>query len=114
MRFASCRFAAVLPILTFSVLAFAQGTTPSLTTAVPTVGQGQLGLAVHVGPGASVHPPFTPPTGTVTLYSGTTAVGSPATLSANSGFASASFAQVFGTPDASVAKAAGGAVWGDF
>src|ERR1700758_2199417 len=114
MRLVSCRFAAVLPILTFSVLALAQGTTPSLTTAVPTVGQGQLGLAVHVGPGASVHPPFTPPTGTVTLYNGTTAVGSPATLSANSGFASASFAQVFGTPDASVAKAAGGAVWGDF
>ena len=114
MRLASCRFAAVLPILTFSVLALAQGTTPSLTTAVPTIGQGQLGLAVNVRPGASVHPPFTPPTGTVTLYNGTTAVGSPATLSASSGFTSASFAQVFGTPDASVAKAAGGAVWGDF
>ncbi len=60
MRLASCRFAAVLPILTFSVLALAQGTTPSLTTAVPTIGQGQLGLAVNVRPGASVHPPFTP------------------------------------------------------
>ena len=114
MRLASCRFAAVLPILTFSVLALAQGTTPSLTTAVPTIGQGQLGLAVNVRPGASVHPPFTAPTGTITLSNGTTAVGSPATLSASSGFTSASFAQVFGTPDASVAKAAGGAVWGDF
>ncbi len=66
------------------------------------------------GPGPAVKPPFTSPTGTVTLYNGATAVGSPAALSANSGFTSATFAEVFGTPDASVATAAGGAVWGDF
>ena len=41
-------------------------------------------------------------------------MGSPSALSASSGFSSATFAQIFGTPDASVATAAGGAVWGDF
>ncbi len=116
MRSISCGFAVVLPILTFfSVLAHAQGTTPSQTSLFPATGSsGQIGFAVNVRPGASVQAPFTAPTGTVTLYNGATAVGSPAALSANSGFTTATFAQVFGTPDASVAKAAGGAVWGDF
>jgi hypothetical protein len=108
-----CRFAAVLPILTFfSVLAHAQGTTPSQTYLLPAVNP--AGFTVNVQPGASVQPPFTAPAGTVALYNGTTAVGSPATLSAFSGFTSDSFAEVFGTPDPSVAKAAFGAVWGDF
>jgi Big-like domain-containing protein/VCBS repeat protein len=115
MHLVSCRFAAVLPILTFSVLAFAQGTTPSQTYLAPATGSaGQIGLAVNVRPGAGVQPPFTTPAGTVTLYNGTTAVGSPATLTADSGITSATFAETFGTPDASVAKAASGAVWGDF
>jgi hypothetical protein len=116
MRLASCRFAAVLPILTFSVLALAQGTTPSQTQLLPPASStaGQVGFAVHVRPGASVQPPFAAPTGTVTLYNGATAVGSPATLSAGSGITSATFAESFGTPDATVAKAASGAVWGDF
>jgi hypothetical protein len=116
MRSISCRFTAVLPILTFfSVLAHAQGTTPSQTNLSPASGtSGQIGFAVNVRPGASVQPPFATPTGTVTLYNGGTAVGSPAALSANSGFTTATFAQVFGTPDASVATAAGGVVWGDF
>src|SRR5438445_3638310 len=101
MRSISCRFAVVLPILTFfSVLAHAQGTTPSQTTLFPATGSsGQIGFAVNVLPGASVQPPFTSPTGTVTLYNGATAVGSPTALSANSGFTSATFAQVFGAPD---------------
>jgi hypothetical protein len=116
MRSISCRFAVVLPILTFfSVLAHAQGTTPSQTSLFPATGtSGQIGFAVNVRPGASVQPPFTAPTGTVTLYNGATAVGSPAALSANSGFTTATFAQIFGTPDASVAAASAGAVWGDF
>jgi hypothetical protein len=108
-----CRFAAVLPILTFfSVLAQAQGATPSQTYLLPAVNP--AGFTVNVQPGASVQPPFTAPAGTVALYNGTTAVGSPATLSAFSGFTSDSFAEVFGTPDPTVAKAAFGAVWGDF
>src|SRR6201989_1799423 len=76
MRLVSCRFAAVLPILTFSVLALAQGTTPSQTQLLPPASPtaGQVGFAVHVRPGASVQPPFTAPAGTVTLYNGTTAV----------------------------------------
>ena len=116
MRLVSCRFAAVLPILTFSVLALAQGTTPSQTQLLPPASPtaGQVGFAVQVRPGSSVQPPFTAPTGTVTLYSGATAVGQPATLSAESGITSATFAESFGTPDATVAKAASGAVWGDF
>ena len=116
MRSICCRFVAVLPILTFfSVLALAQGTTPSQTNLFPAAGSsGQIGFAVNVRPGPTVKPPFATPTGMVTLYNGATAVGSPAALSANSGFTSATFAQVFGTPDATVAKAAGGAVWGDF
>jgi hypothetical protein len=116
MRSISCRFVAVLPILTFfSVLAHAQGTTPSQTNLFPAAGtSGQIGFAVNVRPGATVQPPFTPPTGTVTLYNGATAVGSPATLSASSGFTSANFAQVFGTPDPSIAGSGGGGVWGDF
>jgi hypothetical protein len=48
------------------------------------------------------------------MYNGTTAIGSPATLSPNTGFTSASFVQVFGAPDPSIAASAGGAVWGDF
>jgi Bacterial Ig-like domain (group 3)/FG-GAP-like repeat/FG-GAP repeat len=116
MRLLPCRFAAVLPILTFSVLALAQGTTPSQTQLLPSASStaGQVGFAVHVRPGASIQPPFTAPTGRVTLYNGATAVGQPATLSAESGITSATFAQSFGTPDATVAKAAAGAVWGDF
>src|ERR1700704_4363674 len=105
MRSISCRFAAVVPILTFfSVLALAQGTTPSQTYLSPAIGNaGQIGFAVNVRPGAGVQPPFATPAGTVTLYNGTTAVGSPATLSADSGITSATFAEAFGTPDASVA-----------
>lgn len=116
MRSISCRFAAVLPILTFfSVLAHPQGTTPSQTSLFPATGtSGQIGFAVNVRPGASVQAPFTAPTGTVTLYNEATAIGSPAALTANSGFISATFTQVFGAPDASVATAAGGAAWGDF
>jgi hypothetical protein len=107
-----CRFAAVLPILTFfSVLAHAQGATPSQTYLLPAVNP--AGFTVNVQPGASVQPPFTAPAGTVALYNGTTAAGSPATLSAFSGFTSDSFAEVFGTPDSAVA-AASGAAWGDF
>src|ERR1700761_2939210 len=114
MRLASCRFATVLPILTFSVLALAQGTTPSQTNLLGITPGAQTTFAVSVRAGTSVQPPFPRPTGTVTIYNGTTAIGSPAALTANSGFTSASFAQVFGMPDASVTAAAGGAVWGDF
>jgi Bacterial Ig-like domain (group 3)/FG-GAP-like repeat len=114
MRLVSCRFAAVLPILTFSVLALAQGTTPSQTNLLGISPGAQTTFAVSVRAGTSVQPPFPRPTGTVTIYNGTTAIGSPTALSANSGFTSASFAQVFGMADASVAAAAGGAVWGDF
>jgi hypothetical protein len=114
MRLVSCRFAAVLPILTFSVLALAQGTTPSETNLLGISPGAQTTFAVSVRAGTSVQAPFPRPTGTVTIYNGTTAIGSPAALSANSGFTSGSFAQVFGTPDASVTAAAGGAVWGDF
>jgi hypothetical protein len=116
MRLVLFRFASVLPILTvFSVLAHAQGTLPSQTSLLPASNPGgQTGFTANVRPGTGVQPPFTAPTGTVTLYSGTTAVGSAATLSAASGITSATFAQVFGTPDVSVAKVAGGAVWGDF
>ncbi len=59
-------------------------------------------------------PPFKAPSGTVTLYDGTTAVGSPATLIDTSGFATSTFARVFGTPDASVSGSASNAVTGDF
>src|ERR1700757_658113 len=114
MRLVSCRFAAILPILTFSVLALAQGTTPSQTHLLEIIPGAQTSFAVSVRAGTSVQPPFPRPTGTVTMYNGTTAIGSPTALTANSGFTSASFAQVFGTPDASVTAAAGGAVWGDF
>lgn len=116
MRLVPFRFATLLPILTvFSVLAYAQGATPSQTTLLPAVSPGgPTGFNINVRPGAGVKPPFTAPTGTVTLYNGTAAVDSPATLTAESGVTSATFAQVFGTPDASVAKVAGGAVWGDF
>jgi hypothetical protein len=114
MRLASCRFAVVLPILSFSVLALAQGTTPSTTNLLGISPGAQTTFEVSVRAGTSVQPPFPRPTGTVTIYNGTTAIGSPAALSANSGFTSASFAQVFGTPDASATAAAGGAVWGDF
>jgi Bacterial Ig-like domain (group 3)/FG-GAP-like repeat len=114
MRLLSCRFAAVLPILTFSVLALAQGTTPSQTHLLEISPGAQSTFAVSVRAGTSVQPPFPRPTGTVTIYNGTTAIGSPGVLSANSGFTSASFAQVFGMPDPSVTAAAGGAVWGDF
>jgi hypothetical protein len=115
MRLVSCRFAAVLPILTFcSVLAHAQGTTPSQTNLLGIIPGAQTTFTVSVRADTSVQPPFARPTGTVTMYNGTTAIGSPAALSANSGFTSASFAQVFGMPYASVAAAAGGAVWGDF
>jgi hypothetical protein len=115
MRPLCCRFAVVLPILTFcSVLTHAQGTTPS-TTNLLGIGPGpQTTFGVSVRAGTSVRPPFPRPSGTVTIYNGTTAVGSPATLSPNTGFTSASFAQVFGTPDPSIAASAGGAVWGDF
>ncbi len=114
MRSISCRFAAVLSILTFSVLALAQGTTPSQTHLLGFSGGPQTTFSVSVRAGTSVQPPFPRPTGTVTIYDGTTAIGSPAALSANTGFTSASFAQVFGMPDASVTAAAGGEVWGDF
>ena len=111
-----CRFAAFLPILTFiSVLAHAQGTTPSQTEiSVVPMGAGTFSIPIEVVPGASVMPPFKAPSGTVTLYDGTTAVGSPATLVDTSGFATSTFARVFGTPDASVTGTAGNAVTGDF
>jgi hypothetical protein len=110
-----CRFAAFLPILTFiSVLAHAQGTTASTTNLLGITPGAQTTFGVSVRAGTSVPPPFPRPTGTVTLYNGTTAIGSPATLSPNTGFTSASFAQTFGTPDPSIASSAGGAVWGDF
>ena len=88
MRLVSCRFAAVLPILTFSVLALAQGTTPSETNLLGISPGAQTTFAVSVRAGTSVQPPFPRPTGTVTIYNGTTAIGSPAALSANSGFTS--------------------------
>ena len=116
MRPLCCRFAVVLPILTFcSVLAHAQGTTSSTTNLLgigprpaDSLSASACGLAHRCG----LHSPR--PSGTVTIYNGTTAIGSPATLSPNTGFTSASFAQVFGTPDPSIAASAGGAVWGDF
>jgi Bacterial Ig-like domain (group 3)/FG-GAP-like repeat len=115
MRLLCCRFAVVLPILTScSVLALAQGTTPSTTHLLGISPGPQTTFGVSVRAGTSVKPPFPRPTGTVTIYNGTTAIGSPAALSANSGFTGASFAQVFGMPDASVTAAASGAVWGDF
>lgn len=116
MRSISCRFAAVLPILTFfSVLAHAQGMQASHTYLAQTTGSaGQIGFVANVRPEAGIGPPFPTPTGTVTLYNGATAIGSPTTLVAGSGFTSATFAQVFGTPDSAVAAVAGGAVWGDF
>jgi len=95
-------------------LAHAQGTTPSQTNVLGISPGKQTTLAVSVRAAASVPPPFPRPTGTVTIYNGTSAIGSPAALSANSGFTSASFAQVFGTPDASLTAAASSAVWGDF
>jgi Bacterial Ig-like domain (group 3)/FG-GAP-like repeat/FG-GAP repeat len=108
-----CRFAAFLPILTLiPVLAHAQGTWASQTfLPPPTNSSGQISFPVNV---RWMLPPFTPPTGTVTLYNGATAVGSPGALTPGSGFTSATFAQGFGTPDPSVAAAASGAVWGDF
>ena len=115
MRPLCCRFAVVLPILTFcSVLAHAQGTTPSTTHLLGITPGPQTTFGVSVRAGTSVKPPFPRPTGTVSIYNGTTAIGSPAALSPNTGFTSASFAQVFGTPDPSIAASAGGAVWGDF
>jgi Bacterial Ig-like domain (group 3)/FG-GAP-like repeat/FG-GAP repeat len=115
MRPLCCRFAVVLPILTFcSVLAHAQGTTPSTTNLLGISPGPQITFGVSVRAGTSVRPPFPRPSGAVTIYNGTTAIGSPATLSPNTGFTSASFAQVFGTPDPSIAASAGGAVWGDF
>jgi FG-GAP repeat len=115
MRSISCRFVAVLPILTFfSVLAHAQGTTPSTTDLLGITPGAQTTFGVSVRAGTSVPPPFPRPTGTVALYNGTAAIGSPAALSPNTGFTSASFAQTFGTPDPLVAASAGGAVWGDF
>src|SRR5947209_2327754 len=114
MGLLACRFAA-LPILTLvSVLAHAQGTTPSDTSLLATSGPaGEASFAVNVRPGTSVTP-FKPVTGTVTLFNGGVAIGSPVTLTPNTGFTSASFAQVFGTPDPSVAAVASRAVWGDF
>jgi hypothetical protein len=108
-----CRFAAFLPILTLiPFLAHAQGTWASQTfLPPPTNSSGQISFPVNV---RWMLPPFTTPTGTVTLYNGATAVGSPGTLAPGSGFTSATFTQVFGTPDPSVAAAASGAVWGDF
>jgi hypothetical protein len=115
MRPLCCRFAVVLPILTFcSVLAHAQGTTPSTTNLLGISPGPQITFGVSVRAGTSVRPPFPRPSGTVTIYNGTTAIGSPATLSPNTGFTSTSFAQVFGTPDPSIAASAGSAVWGDF
>jgi hypothetical protein len=115
MRPLCCRFAVVLPILTFcSVLAHAQGTTPSTTNLLGISPGPEITFGVSVRAGTSVRPPFPRPSGTVTIYNGTAAVGSPATLSPNTGFTSASFAQVFGAPDPSIAASAGGAVWGDF
>jgi hypothetical protein len=115
MRLLCCRFAVILPILTLaSVLAHAQGTTPSTTNLLGITPGPQITFGVSVRAGTSVQPPFPRPTGTVTIYNGSTAIGSPAALSANSGFTSASFAQVFGTPDPSIAASAAGAVWGDF
>ncbi len=116
MRLLTSRFAAILPILVvFSSIVHGQGTNPSQTTLLPAANPaGQTGFSVNVRPGAGVEPPFAAPGGTVTLYNGSTAVGSAATLAAESGITSATFAQVFGTPDASVAKVAAGAVWGDF
>jgi hypothetical protein len=115
MRLLCCRFAVVLPLLTLvSVLAHAQGTTPSTTNLLGITPGPQITFGVSVRAGTSVKPPFPRPSGTVTIYNGTTAIGSPATLSPNTGFTSASFAQVFGTPDPSIAASAGGAVWGDF
>ncbi|MDQ1450459.1 MAG: hypothetical protein QOK38_325 [Acidobacteriaceae bacterium] len=116
MRLLCCRFAAALPILMLvAVLAHAQGTTQSQTYLLPSQDPGApVGFTVSVQPGASVQLPSPAPGGTVTLYNGTTAVGSSATLSASSGFTRAGFAEVFGTPDPAVAAAASGAVWGDF
>jgi hypothetical protein len=112
----ACRLAAVLPILMLvSVLAHAQGTTPSHTYLAQTTGSaGQIGFVANVRPEAGVGPLFPTATGTVTLYNGATAIGSATTLVAGSGFTSNTFAQVFGIPDPAVAAVAGGAVWGDF
>ncbi len=115
MRLAYCRLAAVLPILAFSVLALAQGTTPSHTLLLPAGGSaGQSSFSVNVRAQAGIGPPFPNPTGTVTLYNGATSIGSPGMLTAGSGFTNATFAAIFGTPDPSLAAAASGAVWGDF
>jgi hypothetical protein len=112
MRFLSCCFAAVLPILTFcSLVTHAQGTTPSQTNLLPLPG-GEFGYGVNVSPEVGDGPPSV--TGTVTLYDGATALGSAATLTPASGISGYTFAKGYGTPDPAVAAAASGGVWGDF
>lgn len=110
----SCRFAVVLPILTFfSILALAQGTLPSQTLLLPPGGSvGQGDFFVNVRPGEGVGAPA--PRGSVALYEGTTAVGSPAILSPGTGFRSAPFAEFFGTPDPALPATASDSVTADF
>jgi hypothetical protein len=114
MRSNSCRFAAVLPIFTlFSVLALAQGTTPSQTDLQQSAGSvGQASFIVTVRPGVAAPTPTA--TGTVTLYNGASAIGSPAMLSWDEFGSGSTFAQTYGMPDPAMAAAASGAVWGDF
>ncbi len=114
MRLVSCRFAAVLPILTFcSVLAHAQGKTPSQTDLQQSGGSvGQASFFITVRPGVAAPTPS--PTGTVTLYNGANAIGSPATLSWDEFGPGSTFAQIYGMPDPAMAAAASGSAWGDF
>ncbi|HEY1963426.1 MAG TPA: Ig-like domain repeat protein, partial [Acidobacteriaceae bacterium] len=106
--------AAVLPILTFcSVLAHAQGTTPSQTDLQQSGGSvGQASFLVTVRPGVAAPTPS--PSGTIKLYNGANPIGSPATLSWDEFGPGSTFAQIYGMPDPAMAAAASGSVWGDF
>ena len=95
--------ALLFTLSTFSNLVFAQNTATTTVTANPsaiTVG-GTVGLSATVQPnaGTSTGKTIARPTGTITFLDGSTPLSSaPIALTPNS-YASATFPQIFGTPD---------------
>lgn len=94
--------------------AHGQGTTPSQVQLQSTLTSDSLTFAIHVQPAASATTPLTAPTGTVTLYDGTTPINADLALTADPAIAAATFQQVFGKPDPSLGTVPAGGVWGDF
>lgn len=117
MSFSARRHLLLLPLLLVPALGvFAQGPTPSQTdifVSTPVAGA-PASIIGTVRPATAATLPLATPTGTVTLFEGSTAVAPPVALTPESAFLALPFAALYGTPDPIVATNAIDAVWGDF